>query len=224
MKLNELAETPFQRDDLVWYHQYLLTPMDDTSYMTSKCESCARYPYYHPIPPSHQQEDGLCSNATRRPENDQTNSRKTKSSAFLQSRPLHRAVTSNAICGMVKGTDGSSEDVEDRVFLQKRRSLSDISLSHDVRSQWHESFPSTKRARNDKPRIDHYPRIKSKLEYMRAKGSSLHPNALVLMRQLKYVEEILCKNININDDAPVEAEHDVTNTAADVEMILLDLM
>jgi len=195
--------------------------------MKSNYESCKRYPYYHPIPPSHQQDDGPCSNATRQPENDQTNSSKSKSPDFLQSRPLHRAVTSNAICGMVKGTglsDGSSEDVEDRVFLQKRRSLSDISLSHDVRSQWHESFPSTKRARNDKPRIDYYPRIKSKLEYMRAKGSSLHPNALVLMRQLKYVEDILCKNININDDAPVEADHDVTNTAADVEMILLDLL
>lgn len=232
MRLNQLAEAPFQRDDLLWYHQYLLTPIDDTLF-TKTDEEVSRSPsYYHPIPQYQSQEDISCANkvcgaVSKQPETEQATSRKAKPPTFLKTRPLHRELASNAICGMVKGSrlsEGHSKD-NGNAFLQKRRSLSDISY-HDVQQQWNDTYPITKRARNNKPRIDHYPRIKSKLEYMRAKGSSFHPNALVLMRQLKYVEDILPKKIDFGTEA-LEFESIGCNakyTAVDIEMILVDLM
>eukprot|EP00934_Nitzschia_sp_Nitz4_P003136 Nitzschia sp. Nitz4//scaffold19_size178191//162377//165318//NITZ4_002011-RA/size178191-processed-gene-0.92-mRNA-1//-1//CDS//3329540783//3126//frame0 len=77
--------------------------------------------------------------------------------------------------------------------------------------------PSAKRAKNLKPRIAYFPRIREKLESLGTKPPAM---TLALLRQLKYIETVFLEGKNIYTDEPVDDEPGVS----DVEMILLDLL
>ena len=76
--------------------------------------------------------------------------------------------------------------------------------------------PSAKRAKNSRPRIAYYPRVKDKLE------SKDSVRTLSLLRQLKYVETVMLEGKNVY----TLREHDEVEfpNATDVEMALLDLL
>eukprot|EP00980_Cylindrotheca_fusiformis_P005770 scaffold1203_cov117-Cylindrotheca_fusiformis.AAC.9 len=83
-----------------------------------------------------------------------------------------------------------------------------------------EAAPCAKRARNLKPRIAYYPRIREKLESLGTKPST---QTLSLLRQLKYIESMMLQGKNIYVENHESKEHDFPN-ASDVEMVLLDLL
>jgi hypothetical protein len=85
-----------------------------------------------------------------------------------------------------------------------------------------EAAPRAKRARNLKPRIAYYPRIREKLESLGTKPST---QTLSLLRQLKYIESIILqgKNIYVENEEEEEKGGGFPN-ASDVEMVLLDLL
>jgi len=75
---------------------------------------------------------------------------------------------------------------------------------------------SSKRAKNSRPRIAYYPRVKERLE---SKPSS---KTLCLLRQLKYIENAMLEGRNIYSFR--DQEGDDFPTTSDVEMVLLDLL
>jgi Ran GTPase-activating protein (RanGAP) involved in mRNA processing and transport len=107
--------------------------------------------------------------------------------------------------------------------LRRRRSLStmesketdDSSTSSDD-----ESEPTTKRARNFRPRISYYPRIRMLLESLGAKKSQ--SEILSLLRQMKFIEKVLFDGRNIYDTDGVHGTDDPK--PADLEMIIIDLL
>ena len=96
----------------------------------------------------------------------------------------------------------------------KRRPVSDQSMQ-----------PATKRARNGKPRIDYFPRIKAKIE--KFLSSSKQTKALVLLRQLKFVETTMFRGGNPYCDQQQSTTTGSSNSngpiAADAEVILIDM-
>lgn len=83
-----------------------------------------------------------------------------------------------------------------------------------------DAAPSAKRARNLKPRIAYYPRIREKLESLGTKPST---QTLSLLRQLKYIESMMLQGKNVYVESQGAKESDFPN-ASDVEMVLLDLL
>eukprot|EP00537_Pseudo-nitzschia_pungens_P000623 CAMPEP_0172370716 /NCGR_PEP_ID=MMETSP1060-20121228/39217_1 /TAXON_ID=37318 /ORGANISM="Pseudo-nitzschia pungens, Strain cf. cingulata" /LENGTH=955 /DNA_ID=CAMNT_0013096073 /DNA_START=204 /DNA_END=3071 /DNA_ORIENTATION=+ len=75
---------------------------------------------------------------------------------------------------------------------------------------------NAKRAKNSRPRIAYYPRVKERLE---SKPSS---KTLCLLRQLKYIENAMLEGRNIYSYR--DQEEDEFPTTSDVEMVLLDLL
>jgi len=88
--------------------------------------------------------------------------------------------------------------------------------SSDEEKMKFDQEPSAKRAKNSRPRIAYYPRVKDKLE------SKDSVQTLSLLRQLKYVETVMLEGKNVY----TVREHDEVEfpNATDVEMALLDLL
>jgi len=76
--------------------------------------------------------------------------------------------------------------------------------------------PSAKRAKNSRPRIGFYPRVKENLE------SKSSVERLSLLRQLKYIESVMLEGKNVYSRR--EQEEDDFPCTSDVEMVLLDLL
>lgn len=116
------------------------------------------------------------------------------------------------------GQTKSAKNKEDSINVSTIAERPNKRISGEENSS---SAPSPKRARNSKPRIAFFPRIREKLESMGDKPSA---QTLSLLRQLKYLEAKLFPGRNIYVDKENEEEQDETLNAADAEMILLDLL
>jgi len=82
--------------------------------------------------------------------------------------------------------------------------------------------PATKRARSGKPRIDHFPRLKAKIEqYL---SSSKQTKALILLRQLKFVETTMFHAGNPYCDQSTACSSLSEPIATDAEVILIDML
>jgi len=94
----------------------------------------------------------------------------------------------------------------------KRRSVSDQLVQ-----------PATKRARSGKPRIDYFPRLKVKIElYL---SSSKQTKALILLRQLKFVETTMFHGVNpYCDQSSTTGSMSSEPIATDAEVILIDML
>jgi len=94
----------------------------------------------------------------------------------------------------------------------KRRSVSDQLAQ-----------PATKRARSGKPRIDYFPRLKVKIElYL---SSSKQTKALILLRQLKFVETTMFHGANpYCDQSSTTGSMSSEPIATDAEVILIDML
>jgi len=75
---------------------------------------------------------------------------------------------------------------------------------------------NAKRAKNSRKRIDYYPRVKESLE------SKPQVKKLCLLRQLKYIENVMLEGKNVYSLR--DQEGDEFPSTADVEMVLLDLL
>jgi len=95
----------------------------------------------------------------------------------------------------------------------KRRPVSDQSMQ-----------PATKRARNGKPRIDYFPRLKAKIE--QHLSSSKQTKALVLLRQLKFVETTMFHGGNpyCDQSSTTCSNSSSEPIATDAEVILIDML
>ncbi len=94
---------------------------------------------------------------------------------------------------------------------QNKRGSRDEALKDDE--------PCAKRAKNLKPRIAYFPRIREKLESLGTKPSVQTHS---LLRQLKYIENVMLQGKNIYTDEQEEEEEGPN--ASDVETVLLDLL
>ena len=90
-----------------------------------------------------------------------------------------------------------------------------ISLGEDLKFDQ----GSAKRAKNSTPRIAYYPRVKERLE---SEPSVKTLPTLSLLRQLKYIENVMLEGKNVYSFID-QVEDDFPN-ASDVEMVLLDLL
>ena len=82
--------------------------------------------------------------------------------------------------------------------------------------------PATKRARSGKPRIDYFPRLKVKLElYL---SSSKQTKALILLRQLKFVETTMFHGGDPYGDQSTTGSTSSEPIATDAEVILIDML
>jgi Ran GTPase-activating protein (RanGAP) involved in mRNA processing and transport len=81
--------------------------------------------------------------------------------------------------------------------------------------------PANKRARSGKPRIDYFPRLKAQIET--CLSSSKQTKALILLRQLKFVETTMFQGINPYCDQSLQVEPNEP-TARDAEIILIDML
>lgn len=81
--------------------------------------------------------------------------------------------------------------------------------------------PANKRARSGKPRIDYFPRLKAQVE--NCLSSSKQTKALILLRQLKFVETTMFHGSNPYCDQSLQAEPNEP-TALDAEIILIDMI
>jgi len=81
--------------------------------------------------------------------------------------------------------------------------------------------PKSKRARRNRSRISFVPRFKAKLDSFL---DSCHHKALILMRQLVYIEETLLNNEIYPLESLGTTQYLVGTLAADAEMILLDMV
>lgn len=81
--------------------------------------------------------------------------------------------------------------------------------------------PANKRARSGKPRIDYFPRLKAQVET--CLSSSKQTKALILLRQLKFVETTMFQGSNPYCDQSLQVEPNEP-TALDAEIILIDML
>lgn len=81
---------------------------------------------------------------------------------------------------------------------------------------------STKRARSGKPRIDYFPRLKVKIEQFLS--SSKQTKALVVLRQLKFVETTMFQGVNPYCEQSTMSSNSSEPIATDAEVILIDML
>ena len=127
---------------------------------------------------------------------------------------LKRKVSYRALHDVMKADASKSE-----ARLDNANGASISKLIEDMNG--HSMQPKSKRARKNRTRISFLPRVKNKLDsYL----DSCHTKALVLMRQLQYVERALLKGEIYAFDQAGSATHLSGVLAADAEMILVDMM
>ena len=127
---------------------------------------------------------------------------------------LKRKVSYRALHDAMKADTARSE-----ARLDKATGASISKLIEDMNG--HSMQPKSKRARKNRTRISFLPRVKNKLDsYLDA----CHHKALVLMRQLQYVERALLNGDIYSFDQAGSVTHLSGVLASDAEMILVDMM
>jgi Ran GTPase-activating protein (RanGAP) involved in mRNA processing and transport len=212
--LNEVSHLPFNSADLWQLHQYFYSPILPP-------EGAQR-----DSPPTSDAFSSLLSSYGEGPSADEASitmssqSSKMKRSRTPQSSPMPMTASkrpsldrniSFQMLGEAVLSTGSSMNLDS--MHSKRRS------THSDNDE--ESIHASKRARNNKPRIAHYPRIREKLEGLGAKPSQ--EQILSLLRLLKFVESVIFAGSNplITTEIIRDPEQP---SPEDVEMIILDLL
>ena len=223
--LNELSQLPFSSAELWRLHQHFFTPsiqdmgggngsgnVSPTPNANSldgfnNIDGSSIFSSQHPVSTSTQSSDGqICV-----PVSEPSLPRLGAPSRYMGTLPMLKRKVSYRFLNEAMLTSSSHSEVrsEDSKSVSK--------MIEDVSSQ--SMQPKFKKARRNKTRISFVPRIKAKLDsYLDA----CHQKALVLMRQLQFVEKALL-NGHIY---PLEAElykHLSDTLAADAETILIDM-
>ena len=218
--LHQVGQLPFNEADMWQLHQYFFSPLVPAGELSAKSSSTdltSRSP--EEINP-----DTKMNGASTSPS-------PVPSLQLSRSPPLppdssHQAGMGRALSfqtlGDAPATVASFGSFSTSSNFSRRRSLYTMEEKQDDSStSSEETQPVTKRARNFKPRISYYPRIRGLLENMGTKQSQ--HQILSLLRQLKFVESILFEGRNVyggND----EIQKTDQSTPSDLEMIILDLL
>ena len=232
--LHEIGRLPFSNADLWQLHQYFFSPISATDENPSEDGS-----------PVETDTDETGSNVPenekhermREPSrNDDTGCHSTQPKNVSQAQEIsplpadasHRASLGRAISFQLLD-DALVANIARSPCLSssfRRRALEMMSGDEEdsddfstSSSESDEVEPVSKRAKNFKPRIAYYPRIREKLESVGLKPTQ---ETLSLLRHLKFVENVLFQGKNAYHDDEVRAPDQPT--PADVEMIILDLL
>ena len=229
--LNELSHLPFNSSELWRLHQHFFTPliaeaggsradspqsMDEMKNVESTpsapCGSVSIVSAPHAVSASTQSSDSHFSVPASEPSLALT---KAQGRYNLGTLPmLKRKVSYRALHDAIK-TDAARPEGR----LDNANGASISKLIEDMSG--HSMQPKSKRARKNRTRISFLPRIKNKLDsYLDA----CHHKALVLMRQLQYVERALLKGEVYSFDQSGSVTHLSGVLATDAEMILIDMM
>jgi len=198
--LNEMAQLPYVHADLLQLYRYFNSPVD----IADGDENCSVHDGMPPPP-----QLGLGLNPGIIMSNHQT-SRPTIPPPKLSS--MQRKISYRGLHDVMMGQSHSLPSQNCNVEnSSKRRPVSDPLMK-----------PATKRARSGKPRIDYLPRLKAKIEqYL---SSSKQTKALILLRQLKFVETTMFHAGNPYCDQSSTCSNSSELIATDAEIILIDML
>mmetsp|Transcript_30277 Transcript_30277/g.46218 ORF Transcript_30277/g.46218 Transcript_30277/m.46218 type:complete len:923 (-) Transcript_30277:375-3143(-) len=209
--LHQVGQLPFNEADLWQLHQYFFSPVvcaPDSE------ESQTHQEVEHERDESQALASGepLC----------RSDLREHRSETHLRGS-FERAVSFQRLADATNTSlTGTSLNGEEASNHTRRRTLETMEGAVDDDSIIPEEFqPACKRAKNFIPRIAYYPRIRQVLESVVNKQSPIQ--ILSLLRQLKFVENVMFKGRNVYADNEEVKETD-QSTPADVEMIILDLL
>ncbi|EJK47943.1 hypothetical protein THAOC_33304, partial [Thalassiosira oceanica] len=198
--LNEIGQLPYAYDDLVQLHRYFYSvDSDEDGSAGGGRDECGM-----PPPPA--------------PGGIHVNTAPPKSSG-LQRKISYRGL--NDMLAKQQGDGGNSPLYQPSLnFAPAENSSSKRNLrqmAEDLSMQ-----PANKRSRsNDKPRIDYFPRIKAKIEVFLS--SSKQTRALILLRQLKFVETTMFLAVNPYCD-PTSRADPGDPVCTDAEVVLIDML
>jgi hypothetical protein len=209
LALNEVGNLPFDNAALWQLHQYFYSPVYDSASSSEvgstkdTADDAEKSERNTPPPPPQDPPDEDAPYTSAPP---------TTPSVLPKNNGLSKGVSFQALGEAVEKAAAEM----DALGANKRRSESD---------SMEEEEPCAKRAKNLKPRIAYYPRVREKLESLGAKPST---QTLSLLRQLKYVESVMLKGKKIDKKKyhPQEEEPAIVGEfdESDVEMILVDLL
>jgi len=223
--LHEIGRMPFNNADLWQLHQYFFSPIaatesksgiGGTTLETDSDERSSKLPASNEQSP--QPEHFNAANLQTR----------AQDTSPLPADASHRASLGRAISFQMLGDAAAVTALKscDLSSSCRRRVLDMVSGDDEDSDDFTESSsesneiePASKRARNFKPRIAYYPRIREKLESVGLKPTQ---ETLSLLRQLKFVENVLFQGKDVYTDGEVREPDQPTPT--DVEMIILDLL
>ncbi|KAL9190547.1 hypothetical protein ACHAXT_000253 [Thalassiosira profunda] len=195
--LNEMTQLPYAYADLIQLYRYFYSPVDGTG---DEDGSVGTHDSMPPpaLPP--QLAPGF---------NPGVSQMRPKLAGGLQRKISYRGL--NDVM-MLQGNDNLPSPNFSAENTSKRRQTSDQAAQ-----------PATKRARNGKPRIDYFPRIKAKLDQFLS--SSKQTKALILLRQLKFVETTMFHGGSPYSGASSSnSASSGDHVAADAERVLIDLL
>eukprot|EP00540_Astrosyne_radiata_P013904 CAMPEP_0116825340 /NCGR_PEP_ID=MMETSP0418-20121206/1909_1 /TAXON_ID=1158023 /ORGANISM="Astrosyne radiata, Strain 13vi08-1A" /LENGTH=379 /DNA_ID=CAMNT_0004453833 /DNA_START=210 /DNA_END=1352 /DNA_ORIENTATION=- len=226
--LHEIARLPFNNADLWQLHQYFFSPLVEVQ------DREAATPLETNTPPgtsfdmeAESANHAEAANGARQSQATPPSSGSSPPppSGASNSTGLGRSVSFQFLSGSVHALASPTVSAEESGVGRRRsqrRSLEMMSGdSDDSTSESEEGQPAAKKAKNFKPRIAHYPRIRGVLETLGSKASQ--HQTLSILRQLKFVESTMFQGKNVYDNS--ESIRDSNQpTPSDVEMILLDLL
>jgi len=232
--LNELSQLPFNSAELWRLHQHFFTPsIQDhggvASGTASPCpnsvdgnchsaEGSSIFSHAHSVSASTtQSSDGLIATVPVSEPSLQPHATATR---YMGTLPMLKRKVSyrflNEAVVMAAQTAGGRAEARSSDNIINGTSVS--KMIEDASGQ--SMQPKSKRARRNRTRISFVPRVKAKLDsYLDA----CHQKALVLMRQLQFVEQALIGGI-IYPLEPGVFKHLSGSLASDAEMILIDMM
>ena len=194
--IHQVGQLPFSEADMWQLHQYFFSPLVPYCESEKSGSTRASSPAPSPLP--------------------------------SQTSPIHRDTSHTSQMGRVLSfqTLGDATSIASGSSFSKnsnysrRRNLGTMEEKEDdVSTSSEEVQPVTKRARNFRPRISFYPRIRAMVENLGNKQTQ--HQILSLLRQLKFVESVLFEGQNVYGS---EIHDSNRATPADLEMIILDLL
>jgi len=204
--LNEMIQLPYVYADLLQLYRYFYSPVDvgadsDESSVTEG-KSILGFGPGATVAAAPQPQTSSGSSPHQRPKPQSSLQRKISYRGLHDVMMGHQPSNNIAAPNLNSATESSC----------KRRTGSDQSMQ-----------PKTKRARNDKPRIDYFPRLKAKIE--QHLSSSKQTKALVLLRQLKFVERTMFHggNLYCDQSSTMGSNSSSEPVATDAEVILIDM-
>ena len=199
--INELSNLPFNDADLWQLHQYFFSPVGTAIFKKANDGPAIDHSSDKSSP---QMEKGV--------------SPPKRLGGLTRKVSFRHLGDAALLTDLSKRASTSTSDIPSVSTSGRRRSLCMID-----KGEKGVGIPATKRARSNKPRIDYYPQIRSKLEALRYRGNQ--QEALVKMRQLKYVEGVMFRGRNISQSHQDEHSQDSESfTTSDVEAILLVML
>jgi len=204
--LNEMIQLPYVHADLLQLYRYFYSPVDNNADGDEQGGSSV---VLEGMPPPPRSVMGFNPGAMM--PNHMMASPPAKLSG-LQRKMSYRGLH-DVMMGQTGGGNQTSPNFSMTENPSKRRPVCDPSM-----------LPSTKRARNGKPRIDYFPRLKAKIE--QNLSSSKQSKALVILRQLKFVETSMFHGGNPYCEQSSSASTNSNNEPipTDAEVILIDML